>query len=81
MDDWEKAWLDQNIYQDAEFYDEVSGKELPKQLTIDARKAEMQQVKFHNMYPVLWQGIGASPNAVSVFVCITFPTVAEVRVF
>ena len=42
--------IDQSIYQDAEFHDDVSGKDLPKQVTIDARKAEMQQVKFHNIY-------------------------------
>ena len=42
--------IDQIIYQDAALYDDVSGKELPKQLTIDARKAEMQLVKHHKIY-------------------------------
>lgn len=35
-------------YENFTFYDDVSGKELPKELTLKARQTEMKQVYAHN---------------------------------
>ena len=58
--------LDPMLYQDADFYDDVTGKELPKELTVKAREAEMRQVKAHKLYdkvPVkkCWDETGEAP--------------------
>ena len=42
--------IDSRMYGDATFYDDVLGKELPRDLTIKAREAEMGQVHAHGIY-------------------------------
>ena len=42
--------INHEMYKDAEFYDDVSGKPLPKEATINARKKEMVEVYSHNIY-------------------------------
>ena len=42
--------IDNWIYDDVEFIDDVSGKPLPKEATVKARLTEMQQVYSHNLY-------------------------------
>ena len=50
VDKIDEVNIDQEIYQGVEFYDDVSGKQLPKDETIKARLAEMKQVYAHNIY-------------------------------
>ena len=42
--------LNHDDYQDATFYDEISGKELPRALTVEARQKEMNEVYKHKVY-------------------------------
>ena len=38
------------LYTDAEFYDDISGRPLPKELVIKAREDEIKQVRSHGVY-------------------------------
>ena len=42
--------IDHALYTDAEFYDDISGRPLPKELVIKAREDEIKQVRSRGVY-------------------------------
>ena len=42
--------IDHGLYENVKFYDELSGKELPKEATVKARQKEMTEVYAHKIY-------------------------------
>ena len=50
VDRIDEVHIDNRIYDNVEFIDDVSGKPLPKEATVKARLTEMQQVYSHNLY-------------------------------
>ena len=42
--------INHKLYSDVQFYDDVSGKELPEEETVKARQKEMTEVYAHKIY-------------------------------
>ena len=69
VDKIDEAKIDMQNYTDATFYDDVSGKELPKQLAIRARETELEYSRFMKLWSKVpikecYEKTGAAPIGV-----------------
>lgn len=69
VDKIDEAKIDMQNYTDATFYDDVSGKELPKQLTIRARETELEYIRSMKLWSKVpikecYEKTGAAPIGV-----------------